>query len=76
MATFRKGYKYTFGFKDNQAIRARANAKKIVCLENGEIYESIREASTLLKLNYAKVSKNANGRGDKVNGYSFEFVKN
>ena len=49
--------------------------KKIRCLNNGVIYESIREAARQLNLYTQNISNVLKGRRKTTGGYRFEYIK-
>jgi hypothetical protein len=51
------------------------NAKKIICLDNGKIYDCIKDAAEDLKCNNSKISDVLHGRRKHTNNYHFEFVE-
>lgn len=49
--------------------------KPVRCIETGKVYNSIKDCSIDMKLNYKSVSKCANNRYQKTkNGYHFELI--
>lgn len=49
-------------------------AKKILCIENGIIYNSITEASILLNIHAPNIIIVLKGRGKSIKGYTFKYV--
>ena len=47
---------------------------KIKCVENGVIYNSMREASETLGIGYGNISRCCSGRLKTTNGFSFEVI--
>lgn len=47
---------------------------KIKCLENGIIYNSMKEAVDKLDINYGNLSSHCSGRLNSVNGFTFEVI--
>ena len=48
---------------------------KIRCVENGVIYNSMKEASDSLHVSYGNISSCCSGRLKSVNGFTFEVVE-
>lgn len=66
----RTGYRNS----DKQKEAARqAQAKPIICLNNGKTYNSMREACKELNLSESKVSLVCNGKRPHTQGYKFKF---
>ena len=51
------------------------NAKKIICLNNNIVYNSITEASRILNLDFRLVSAVCNGKRHTTGGYTFKFYE-
>jgi len=49
--------------------------RKIVCMENGKIYNSQMHASRDLNIPQSGISKVLNGKKDECNGYCFEYTE-
>jgi group I intron endonuclease len=49
--------------------------KKIVCLETGTVYESVKDAGEKLGINNTSISANLKGRQKSTHGYHFEYLK-
>lgn len=47
---------------------------KIKCLENGIIYNSMKEVVDKLDINYGNLSSHCSGRLNSVNGFTFEVI--
>ena len=52
---------------------SKANSKSILCLNNGKVYSSHREAAEALDLNYSKISLVVNGKRSHTKGYKFKL---
>ena len=50
-----------------------ANKKKIVCIENGMIFESLQEAANFAGVSYTGISAVANGRAKKAGGFRWKY---
>lgn len=50
------------------------NAKKITCLETGEIFDSIHRASIAYNLQHQNISKCCNGKRNTCGGYHWMFI--
>lgn len=50
-------------------------SKKVICLNNGIVYSSIREASFKLKLSKNHISRVCRGKIPSLKGYKFEYFK-
>lgn len=48
--------------------------KKIICLNNNQIYESISQASRRLNLSCGNIHKALKGKIKKTGGYTFEYI--
>lgn len=51
-----------------------SNSKQIICLNNGKVYKSAREAAKDLCLQYSKISLVLNGKRNHTKGYRFKFL--
>lgn len=51
-----------------------ANAKKILCVETGEIFESAHEASRKTGVNFRSISKVCLGKRKTTGGYHWEYL--
>lgn len=71
ISDFHKGKK-----KKPEAVAAMAasKSKKILCINNGLIYPSAREAARQLNLSNSKVAECAKGMISKTKGYQFEYL--
>ena len=49
--------------------------KRIVCIENGVEYESVKDAGRLLKIDASGISSVLRGRQKSTHGYHFEYLK-
>ena len=47
---------------------------KIKCIENGIVYNSMREASEALNVNYGNISRCCAGKLQSTNGFHFEII--
>lgn len=56
----------------NKAI-SEAKSRRIICLNNGKVYESARKAAKELGLQYSKISLVCNGKRKHTKGYIFKF---
>ena len=54
--------------------RAESQKMKIKCIQNGIIYDSMKEAVDELGINYGNLSSHCSGRLKSVNGFSFEVI--
>lgn len=69
------GKTYSHSEETKQKIRDSKDKKKVLCLESGIVYESIRAASRELSINVSNLSKHLNKKCYKsVGGLHFEFV--
>lgn len=59
--------------RQNKLI-SEANSKKVICLNNGVVYESMRQACKKLKLQESKVSLVCNGKRPHTMGFKFKFL--
>ena len=50
-------------------------AKKVICVETGQIFRTITEAAEKMNLNYARISDVCRGKRKTTGGYHFEYVK-
>lgn len=66
-------------FWDEQATEEQktrlANRKPVKCLENGVVYDSIKQAAEELGLNRASLVAALTKKTNKLHGYHFELVK-
>lgn len=72
ISDFHKGKK-----KNPEAVlaMARSKSKKVLCITNGVIYESTRDAARKLGISSSKVGECASGVLKKTSGYIFEYIK-
>lgn len=49
-------------------------SKKIKCLNNNKIYNSIRELGNDIGIDTRRISEVLNGKRDNINGFSFELI--
>lgn len=49
-------------------------AKQLICLDTGEIYECIQEASSKTGIHYKQISRCCNGNIEKAGGLKFQFL--
>jgi group I intron endonuclease len=81
----RKGYRNSDGNRCKSSIRMTISnpmkgkpspcRRKVLCLNNGITYESVRKASDELNATYANIFKHLNGERTHVNGYKFQEIK-
>lgn len=70
-------YWTTFFGNNNYGSRAKSSraAKKVICLETGQIFRTLSEAANEMNLNTGNLSRNCHGRNKTCGGYHFEYVK-
>jgi group I intron endonuclease len=51
------------------------NARKVLCINNGIVYDTITQASKLLNVDGSCISKVCRGKIKQIKGYRFEYVK-
>lgn len=56
-------------------LRGCKGAKKIICLETGQIFRTTREAAEEMGLDSSNISKVCNGKRKTCHGFHFEFIK-
>ena len=49
-------------------------SKKVLCLETGQVFESIKKASIELKMSENSIGDVCRGKKKQVKGYSFKFI--
>lgn len=60
--------------------KARTGAKtpkiwrKVLCITNSTIYESLTDAASCLRVDISHISKCCRGKIKQINGYSFEYI--
>lgn len=61
---------------NNYGSRAKSlwAAKKVICLETGQIFRSIHEAADGMNLNFRSISKVCRKEQKTTGGYHFEFI--
>lgn len=64
---------YKNGLKNSNAVK-KSNSKKIRCIETGEIFTSITQASKKLKINRNNISNSCYGNTKNTKGFHFEFI--
>ena len=67
------GNTYNCGIQRNKKY-AGSVSKKIMCVETGEVFCSIHEASNKLNINRGNLSSSINGRRKTAGGYSWEVI--
>jgi len=67
----REGYKNSASH--NQRI-VECNSKKIICLNDGKVYDSLRKAAKELGLSESKVSNVCRGKRPHTKGYKFKYI--
>lgn len=50
-------------------------SKKVVCVETGEVFKSVKDAAEKLKICRSSVGRCANGKASTANGYHFRFLE-
>lgn len=65
---------YKNGLKNSNGVK-KANSKKIRCIETGEEFNSIMEASKTLGINRNNISNSCYGDTKNTKGLHFEFVE-
>lgn len=75
MSEARKGVPYTEAQRKSSAIRANPRARKIMCIETGEVYESITKAARALSLDSSSLTKACNGKKKSCKGFTWKFVE-
>lgn len=73
-----KNRKARIGMKNSEKHKKAVSdgvSKPVMCLENGIIYKSGREAAKLLNLNYSKICLVCYGKRHTTGGLHFVFVK-
>lgn len=55
--------------------KCRFGAKKIICLETGQIFRTISEAAEEMKLDQGNISRVCNGKAKTTGEYHFKFVQ-
>ena len=73
-----KGNKYAEGKKQSEEhkrkIREAARSKKVLCVETGEVFESIREATRKTGISNSHISEVCLGKRKTTGGYHWQFV--
>ena len=64
---------YKNGLKSCESVK-KANSKKVECIETGEIFDSITQASKKLKINRNNISNSCHGNTRNTNGLHFRFI--
>ena len=54
---------------------AAVHCKKVLCIETGVIYESLREAERLTGFSHGNISQCCNGKSKTCGGYLWEFIE-
>ena len=66
--------KISIGLKGNKnGIGNKGNIKKIICLTNGKIYESIKSAADELNLHSSGIIKVCKGEFKQTKGFEFKY---
>lgn len=61
--------------KEIYSIKKNLSSKKILCIENKIIYNSISEAGRLLEINQQNISAMLRGKQKTVKGYTFKYLQ-
>ena len=62
--------------KIGKALKNRKDqSKKVMCVETGEIFESVNEASRKTRISIARISEVCNGKRKTTGGYHWSFVR-
>ncbi|MBQ3642435.1 GIY-YIG nuclease family protein [bacterium] len=79
LSDIRKGEKNGFYGKhhteDTLKINREAHSKKVVCIETGVVYQSIKEASNKMNLNKTCIGLCCNGKSITCGGYHWRFYE-
>lgn len=61
----------------NYGKRAKSakGAKKVICVETGQIFRTLNEAAEEMNLDQGNISRVCNGKAKTTGGYTFEFVQ-
>lgn len=57
-----------------EKIRASRKKKRVICLETGEVFDSIREAARKYNLNSGSLCCVCNGKGKTLSGYHWRYA--
>ena len=57
-----------------QKIKATRKRKKVLCITNGIVYNSVKEAGDALKINVKYISAVCRNKAKTTNGYSFKYL--
>ena len=55
-------------------IPRKSNGKKVMCVETGDVFRTVEEASRNMNLNRAAISHALNGRSKSSGGYTWRYV--
>lgn len=62
--------------KETRLKMSISKSKKVLCLNNNVVYNSIREASCILGVDRHRIGEVCNNKRKEINGYYFKFYKN
>ena len=61
--------------KEHAAKIGESHKKKVVCVETGEVFESVKEAAEYIQVNRSNISNHLGGRLKTVGGYHWRWYK-
>ena len=61
--------------KEHVAKIAEANKKTVICIETGELFNSVKEAAEYAKVNQSHLSNVLCGRSNTAGGYHWEYYE-
>lgn len=61
--------------KEHVAKIAEANKKTVICIETGELFNSVKEAAEYAKVNQSHLSNVLCGRSNTAGGYHWEYIE-
>lgn len=75
--SYAKGNRARTGRKNSEYWQQRiteAKSKKVMCIDTGVVYDSVKEAARELGLHNSKISNVCHGKRNKTGGLRFKFV--
>ena len=71
------GYHWAIkGQEDDVIIKKRQyyNSKRVLCIDTGEIFDSVSEAGRELNINRKAIANNCNGMSKTAGGFKWEYI--
>lgn len=60
---------------NKNGVGNKGGSKRIICLSNGKIYDSIKQASIELNIGIMGIINTCKGKQNQIKGYNFEYYE-